>query len=73
MNQNAGTLDRVIRVALGLGLLLLVVVGPQSWWGLVGIIPLLTGVVGYCPLYGILGLRTCPIARSGAQSLHSIK
>jgi len=70
MTRNEGSIDRVIRVALGLGLLSLIVIGPQSWFGLVGIVPLLTGIVGYCPLYGLLGLRTCPVAPS---NLHPIK
>ena len=73
MHQNEGTMDRVIRTALGLGLLSLVVVGPQSWWGMIGIIPLLTGVVGYCPLYGMLGLRTCPVDHSRSHLIDSTK
>jgi hypothetical protein len=60
MNQNEGTIDRVIRVVVGLGLLSLTVIGPQTWWGLLGFVPLLTGVVAFCPLYSALGLRTCP-------------
>jgi len=63
MNRNEGTLDRVVRVVLGLALLALVFVGPKSWWGLIGLVPLVTGLVGYCPLYGLLGFRT--------RSLHS--
>jgi hypothetical protein len=62
MNQNEGTIDRVIRTVLGLALLSLTVIGPHSWLGLIGIIPLLTGVVGFCPLYAAFGLRTCPLA-----------
>lgn len=62
--QNEGTLDRVIRVVLGLALLSLTVVGPQTMWGLVGLVPLLTGMVGFCPLYKIVGLNTCPLKKS---------
>lgn len=58
MNQNEGSVDRVIRVVLGSFLLSLVFVGPHTWLGLLGIIPLLTGVVGFCPLYRVLGLNT---------------
>ncbi len=58
MTQNEGTLDRAIRVALGLALLALVDVGPKSWIGLVGLVPLLTGIFGYCPLYRLVGIRT---------------
>src|ERR1039458_526811 len=58
MNRNEGTLDRTVRVLLGLALLALVFVGPRSWLGLIGLIPLLRGVVGFCPLYKLMGIRT---------------
>lgn len=61
MEINEGKLDRVIRVILGLVLLSLVIIGPQSMWGLVGVVPLMTGLFGFCPLYKLLGLKTCPI------------
>jgi hypothetical protein len=61
--RNEGTLDRVFRVMLGLGLLAIVFVGPQTPWGWVGLIPLVTGLVGSCPLYRLVGLRTCPIEK----------
>ena len=57
---NEGTLDRVIRVVVGIALLSLAVVGPQSLLGLIGIVPLVTGLVGFCPLYRLLGIRTNP-------------
>ncbi len=60
---NEGTLDRVLRVVVGLALLSVVFVGPQSLWGLVGLVPLLTGLVGICPLYKLLGINTCPLQR----------
>lgn len=56
MFKNESTLDRVLRVALGAGLLLLVAAGPRTPWGLIGLVPLLTGVVGFCPLYRLLGI-----------------
>ena len=59
MTANVGTLDRVLRVVIGLVLLSLIFVGPKTLWGLVGIIPLATAAVGFCPLYRIFGLRTC--------------
>lgn len=55
---NEGALDRVVRVVIGLAVLSLTIVGPHSLWGLVGLVPLLTGVVGFCPLYRLLGIRT---------------
>lgn len=58
---NESTLDRGIRVVLGLGLLALLFVGPQTLWGLVGIVPLATGLLGSCPIYTALGLSTCPV------------
>ncbi len=58
MPQNSSTLDRGIRIALGLGLISLAFVGPATAWGWVGLVPLITGAVGYCPLYRILGIGT---------------
>lgn len=61
MVKNEGSTDRIIRVIIGLALLSLTVIGPQSPWGLIGLIPLITGLVGFCPLYKLFGLNTCPI------------
>lgn len=61
MSKNEGTIDRVLRVVLGLVLLSLVFVGPQTWWGLIGLVPLVTGLMGSCPVYSILGISTCPM------------
>lgn len=61
MKRNEGNLDRILRIILGVVLLALVFVGPQTAWGWVGIIPLATGLVGFCPIYRILGLSTCPL------------
>lgn len=58
---NEGTADRIIRVILGLALVSLTVVGPRSMWGLIGLVPLATGIVGFCPLYRLVGLNTCPL------------
>jgi len=65
MNTNAGNIDRTFRVLLGITLLALVFVGPQTPWGWLGIIPLATGLIGWCPLYAILGFNTCarPVAK----------
>lgn len=60
MNRNEGTIDRVVRVVVGLALLALVFVGPKTWLGMIGLVPLVTGLVGYCPLYRVLGVKTCP-------------
>jgi hypothetical protein len=57
-SRNESAFDRGLRVVLGLVLLSLVFVGPKSLWGLLGLIPLLTGAIGWCPLYRVLGLHT---------------
>ena len=57
--KNVGTVDKVIRIILGLVLLALVFVGPQTPWGWIGIIPLATGLIGFCPLYSVFGMNTC--------------
>ena len=62
--RNEATVDRVLRVVLGIGLLSLVFVGPQTAWGWIGIIPLATGLIGSCPAYTLLGLSTCPMKTS---------
>ena len=66
MKTNVGTLDRVLRIGLGIALLAWMFAGEGAlhWWGAIGIVPLATGVLGFCPLYGLFGLRTCPLARS---------
>jgi hypothetical protein len=56
-SNNVGNLDRLLRVALGLGLLAMVFVGPQTPLGWIGLVPLLTGAFGTCPLYSLIGLR----------------
>lgn len=58
MKQNVGTLDRWIRIVLGV---VIIVWGftAGSWWGAIGLIPLITGIIGYCGLYSILGISTC--------------
>lgn len=61
--KNEGKVDRGLRVVVGLAVLSLVFVGPESAWGWVGLVPLFTGLVGFCPLYSILGINTCSIGR----------
>ena len=60
MSRNEGTIDRLLRVIVGLVLIALVFVGPRSAWGWIGVVPLLTGLVGMCPIYSVLGINTCP-------------
>jgi len=69
MKINVGMVDKVVRIALGLGLLSLTFLldGNARWLGLIGIVPLVTGAVGYCPLYAILGLNTCSAKTTAAH------
>lgn len=57
--RNIGTVDRVIRIVAGLILTSLAFVGPANPWFLLGLIPLFTGVVGWCALYQVFGINTC--------------
>lgn len=59
MKKNIGNIDAIIRIILGLVILSLVFLGPKTLWGLVGLIPIFTGIIRYCPLYPILGINTC--------------
>ena len=59
MTTNVGPLDRILRAIIGLGLLSIVFIGPQTPWGWIGLIPLATAVIGWCPPYALLGLSTC--------------
>jgi hypothetical protein len=67
MKRNVGGIDRIVRIVAGLAILSLVFVGPQSLWGLVGIVPLATGLLGWCGLYGVFGISTCPRSDAGAH------
>lgn len=59
MKANVGTIDRIARIVIGLVLLALVFVGPKTLWGLIGIVPLATGLFSFCPAYSLFGIRTC--------------
>jgi hypothetical protein len=59
MKKNIGDIERVIRVVTGLGIVSLFFVGPQTPWALLGIVPVLTGLTGWCPPYTLLGINTC--------------
>ena len=61
LTQNMGSIDRIVRLVLGIGLLSLVFVGPQTAWGWLGMIPLVTAFAGSCPLYTLFGLSTCRV------------
>ncbi|MCE2829179.1 MAG: DUF2892 domain-containing protein [Sphingomonadales bacterium] len=58
-NANIGNADRIARIILGVVLIALVFVGPKTAWGWIGLVPLLTGLVRWCPLYRLIGVNTC--------------
>ncbi len=68
MNVNVGGADKLVRIIGGVGVLslLFLLKGDARLLGLIGIVPLATGLVGYCPLYSILGLNTCPTKTKAA-------
>jgi len=59
MFKNVGGVDRVVRIVVGLGILSLTFVGPQTPWGYLGLVPLVTGLIGWCPAYMPFGVKTC--------------
>lgn len=67
MKANVGSVDRIIRIVIGI---IILAVGFQyrSWWGLIGIVPLATGIVGFCGLYTVFGISTCPLEKSKETS-----
>ena len=63
MHTNIHKIERVVRVVLGAGLMSLAFWGPTNFWFLLGGIPLLTGLVGWCPPYALLGINTCKLGK----------
>ncbi len=59
MKQNVGGIDRILRIVIGLVLIGLAATGTVGWWGWLGAVPLLTGLMGWCPPYALLGFNTC--------------
>lgn len=59
MKKNIGNVERIVRVIGGAAIMSLAFVGPQTPWAFLGIIPLLTGLIGWCPPYALLGISTC--------------
>ena len=68
MRANVGGIDRFLRIMVGAGLLSLVFLleGAARWWGLIGILPIVTGLFRFCPAYALFGMGTCPLGRKSA-------
>ena len=64
MKINVGTIDRVLRIVAGLVLIALAATGTVGWWGWLGVVPLLTGAIGNCPAYSLLGIKTCRVSKT---------
>lgn len=64
MQPNEGAADRLVRVIAGLAIISLVFIGPKTPWAWFGLVPLLTGLVGFCPAYAIFGLNTCGVRKT---------
>ncbi len=64
MTSNVGGIDRLLRIGTGVVLLGLAATGTVGAWGWIGVVPLLTGAVGFCPVYPLLGMNTCPMKKA---------
>jgi hypothetical protein len=64
MTSNVGGIDRILRIGAGVVLVGLAATGTIGAWGWIGVVPLLTGAVGFCPVYPLLGMNTCPMKKS---------
>ena len=67
MNANAGAIDRVLRISIGLGLIGLGMNGIGTPWTWIGMVPLVTGLIGWCPAYALLGVCTCGAKRTALE------
>lgn len=65
MKRNIGTIDRVLRILVGVVLIALAVTGTIGWWGWIGVVPLITGLVRTCPAYSVLGMNSCGLKNKG--------
>lgn len=64
MKSNVGGIDRILRITVGLVLIALTLTGTIGLWGWLGLVPLATGALGFCPAYPLLGMNTCPMKKS---------
>ena len=62
--RNVHNIERIVRVLVGIGILSLAFIGPETPWGFVGIVPIVTGLIGTCPLYTVFGFSTCPAKKA---------
>lgn len=65
MKQNVGGIDRILRIVVGVALIAAAATGAVGAWGWIGIVPLATGLIGWCPPYAIFGINTCKTKTEG--------
>jgi hypothetical protein len=73
MRRNLGPIDRAIRIIVGMILVSLTMVGPQTAWGFLGLIPLATAFLGWCPLYTLFGISTAPRRISPSSGVSGVR
>ena len=64
MKTNGGGIDKILRIAVGIALIAMAYMNVVGVWGYIGVVPLLTGLIGWCPVYPLLGISSCPIKKS---------
>jgi len=64
MKTNVGGIDRIARIVLGLALIALTLTGTIGVWGWIGVVPVATAAMGFCPLYTVLGFSSCPVKKT---------
>jgi hypothetical protein len=63
MKTNVGGIDKILRIVVGIALIAMAALGVVGAWGWIGVVPLLTGLLGTCPAYSLLGMNTCPLKK----------
>ena len=64
ITPNVGSTDKIVRIAVGALLILLALFGTIGWWGWIGVVPLVSGLMNWCPAYNLFGINTCPTSKS---------
>ena len=64
MKTNVGGIDKILRIVVGIALIAMAALGVVGAWGWIGVVPLLTGLLGTCPAYSLLGMHTCPLKKN---------
>jgi hypothetical protein len=64
MKTNVGGIDKILRIAVGIALIAMAYMNVVGVWGYIGVVPLLTGLIGWCPVYPMFGISSCPMKKS---------